>query len=146
MKTIKAKISYLVLLLGVVLILANYKQSEKLLIERSILRIEREADATGARLAGMMQHYLRKGYLRAAELEMSYAAVSSDLQHGLVCDQYDVVQSATRLEWRGLKLSDTPLAHTSEIAATSREFGEGVARWDEPRRELLVVLPFFPSF
>ena len=93
-----------------------------------------------------MQHYLRKGYLRAAELEMSYAAVSSDLQHGLVCDQYDVVQSATRLEWRGLKLSDTPLAHTSEIAATSREFGEGVARWDESRRELLVVFPFFASF
>lgn len=146
MRTIKAKISYLVLLLGLVLIFANHRQNEKLLKERNILRIEREADATGARLAGMMQHYLRKGYLRAAELEMSYAAVSGDLVHGLVCDQHDVVQAATRLEWRGMKLRDTPLTRAYEIAATSRETGEGGARWDDAHRELVVVFPFFASY
>ena len=84
MKTIKGKISFLVLLLGVVLIVANLLQNEKLLKERSIARIESEASRTGARLAGMMQYFLRRGQPRAAELEMSYASVSSELVWGVV--------------------------------------------------------------
>lgn len=146
MKTIKAKISLLVLLLGLLLILANQQQNEKLFRERGMARIEREANMTGARLAGMMQHFLRRGNPRAAELEMSYAAVSNDLTKGLVCDDQDEVQFATRLEWRGMHLADTPLAGAAELVAESRRLGDGLTKWDEAGKSLFVVFPFFASY
>lgn len=144
--SIKAKISLLVLLLGLLLIVINQLRNEKLLVERSIARIEREAGETGTRLAGMMQHLFRKEQQRAAELEMSYASISTDLELGLVCDHDDVVRFATRLQWRGLSLKDTPLVSAAEFVASSRGAMDGVSTWDDAHDRLLAVFPFFTSF
>ena len=144
--SIKAKISLLVLLLGLLLIVINQLRNEKLLAERSIARIEREAGETGTRLAGMMQHLFRKEQQRAAELEMSYASISTDLELGLVCDHDDVVRYATRLQWRGLNLKDTPLVSAARHVESSRGAMDGISIWDADHVRLLAVFPFFTSF
>ena len=146
MKTIKAKISLLVLLLGLFLILANERQTERSLTARNLSRIEREASATGARLAGMMQLFFRKGQSSAAELEMSYTSVSSDLEQGLVCDREEVVRFATRLEWRGMKLNDAALGLVSQMAGKSRQSGAELIQWDTAHDLLTVVFPFSASY
>lgn len=144
--SIKAKISLLVLLLGLLLIVINQLRNEKLLAERSIARIEREAGETGTRLAGMMQHLFRKEQQRAAELEMSYASISTDLELGLVCDHDDVVRYSTRLQWRGLNLKDTPLVSAARHVVSSRGAMDGISIWDAEHVRLLAVFPFFTSF
>ena len=146
MLSIKAKISLLVLLLGLLLIAGNQSRNEKLLVERSMARIEREAGATGTRLAGMMQHLFRKEQQQAAELEMSYASISTDVELGLVCDREDVVRVATRIQWRGVKLGETPLGTTSQMVKTARRSMDGVLKWDDAHERLAAVFPFFASY
>lgn len=144
--SIKATISMSVLLLGLLLIALDQSRNEKLLVERGVARMEREAQVTGMRLSGVMQYLLRNQLRRAAELEMSYASISQDLELGLVCDKQDVVSFATRLQWRGQKLADTPLTAAGSLAAGARADMEGIIHWDDAREHLLAVFPFFTGY
>ncbi len=144
--SIKATISLSVLLLGLLLIALDKSRNEDLLVERGMARMEREAQVTGMRLSGVMQYLFRNDQRRVADLEMSYSAVSQDLSLGLVCDEEDVVQYASRLQWRGQKLADTPLSHAMPVAARSRALMEGITEWNAERRHLLAVFPFFSSY
>ncbi|GEP45388.1 sensor histidine kinase [Brevifollis gellanilyticus] len=144
--SIKATISFSVLLLGLLLIALDKSRNEQLLVERSVARMEREAQVTGMRLSGVMQYLFRNEQRRVAELEMSYASISQDLSLGLVCDEADVVQFASRLQWRGGRLADTPLGAATAPAARSRALMEGITEWDAAREHLLAVFPFFTGY
>lgn len=144
--SIKATISLSVLLLGLLLIALDKSRNEKLLVERGVARMEREAQVTGMRLSGVMQYLSRNQLHRAAELEMSYASISQDLELGLVCDKQDVVSFATRLQWRGQNLADTPLRAAGNLAPGARDGMEGIIHWDGPREHLLAVFPFFTGY
>jgi signal transduction histidine kinase len=144
--SIKATISLSVLLLGLLLIAVDKSRNEKLLVERSVTRLERDAQVTGMRLSGVMQYLFRNQQRRVAELEMSYVSVSQDLSLGLVCDESDMVHYASRLQWRGQRLADTPLSMALPLTARSRVSMEGVTEWDDAREHLLAVFPFFTGY
>ncbi|MES2595502.1 MAG: histidine kinase [Verrucomicrobiota bacterium] len=146
MRSIKGTISFSVLLLGLLLIALDKSRNEQLLVQRGMARMEREAQVTGMRLSGVMQYLFRNDQRRVADLEMSYAAVSQDLSLGLVCDEADVVRFASRLQWRGQKLADTPLTSAVSAAARSRALMEGITEWDGHREHLLAVFPFFTGY
>ena len=52
-RSIKSIISLVVLLLGLILIGLDWSKNERLLMGRTLARMEREAQSTGARMAGL---------------------------------------------------------------------------------------------
>ncbi len=144
--SIKSVISLLVLLLGLILIFLDWSRNERLLEVRSLVRMEREAQATGARIAGLMQHCFRNRQPRVAELEMSYAALLPDLAVGLVIDGNATVRYSTRLQWTGLTLDQTPLGAIVSPGLLERASADGLVQRDEGLGRVLALYPFFASF
>lgn len=145
-RSIKTWIALAVLVVGLALLGEDWMRAWRVKKEQEITSLEREAAATAMRLSGVMQHFFRNQLPRAAELEMSYAAVSPELSLGIVCDGRDQVMHATGLQWRDQPLAATPLASAEPVAAASRSTMEGVSRWDASRRRLQVAYPFFATF
>jgi signal transduction histidine kinase len=145
-RSIKAVISLLVLLLGLVLIMTDWIRTKELFVERALARMEREAQANGTRMAGLMQHCFRNEQPRVAELEMSYAALLPDLSLGVVLDERGVVRYSTRLRWRGTHVSETPLADLAGAEVLAKASGDGLVRRDEVSARVDVIYPFFTSY
>jgi signal transduction histidine kinase len=145
-RSIKAVISLFVLLLGLVLILTDWIRTKELFIERTLARMEREAQANGTRMAGLMQHCFRNEQPRVAELEMSYAALLPDLSLGVVVDERGIVRYSTRLRWRGTHVSETPLAELARPDVLKEASADGLVRRDEVSARVDVIYPFFASY
>ncbi|MBP6784881.1 MAG: hypothetical protein KA152_13890 [Verrucomicrobiales bacterium] len=145
-RSIKSIISLVVFLLGLILIGLDWSKNERLLMDRTLARMEREAQSTGARMAGLMQHCFRNNQPRAAELEMSYAALLPDLALGVVADETGVVRFSTRLLWRNRSLRDTPIASMASSELLSRASSDGVIQRDDTHGRVVALYPFFATY
>lgn len=115
-------------------------------MDRALARMEREAQSTGARMAGLMQHCFRNKQPRAAELEMSYAALMPDLTLGVVTDADGVVQFSSRLQWCHSQFSETPLAPLVSPELLSRASIDGLIISDDSQGRVTALYPFFTSY
>jgi len=142
-RSIKTVISLLVLLLGLALIAMDWMRTKEVFVERTLTRLEREAQANGTRMAGLMQHCFRNRQPRVAELEMSYATLLPDLSLGIVVDEKGMVRFSTRLRWRGFPSGETPLADLASPRLLAEASADGLIRRDEARGRVFAVYPFF---
>ncbi|OYW72413.1 MAG: hypothetical protein B7Z37_24965, partial [Verrucomicrobia bacterium 12-59-8] len=135
-----------VLLFGLTVILFNNWRTQQWLRDRRIERLEQEAIDTGSRLAGVLQHLSRKQQERAAELEMAYVSLSSDVDLGLVANKEGLVSSATRMQWNRMNVLQTPLAEEWRRHAAVLETMEPAFEWDAGKNSLIVMVPFFETY
>ncbi len=146
LKSIQNRITLIVLLFGLLMILFNNWRNQRWLLQRRLDRLEVEAADTGSRLAGLLQHLSRRQQERAADLEMSYVSLSPDVELGLVCDTQRIVNSATQMQWRGMKVLDTPLGAEWKRFAHALETMEPAAGWNAEKTKYAVMSPFFESY
>jgi signal transduction histidine kinase len=142
--SIKTRISLLVLVLGMLLICLDGFRNDRLLRHRTLARLEREAQTSGARLAGLMQHCFRNAQPRVAELELSYAALAHDFELALVLDSGGVVRFASQLQWRGLPFDECPLAPYVQPELLAAAGSDGLAARHGGR--MLALYPFSTSY
>lgn len=144
--SIQSRITLIVLLFGLVVIALNNWQNQKWLVERQLNRLEQEAADTGSRLSGLLQHLSRKQQERAAELEMAYVSLSADVELGVVCDRTGMVSCATQLQWRGMRVMETPLALEWRRVMPALESMDAVISWDDAKVNLIVIAPFYEGY
>lgn len=145
--SLKTRLSAVLLFFGLLLITANHFRNQSWLVERRIQRLEQEGYAKGTRLSAIMQHLFRKqGPRRVADLEMNYASISPELDLGMVCDSKDVVQFATRLQWRMMKIEETAAKDLVPMVREVRESMAGMVRHDRVRGLVTVIFPFFEGY
>jgi signal transduction histidine kinase len=140
--TLHFRIPALVLLVGLVLIALGYGRNVRWRVERRLEFLRDGAHAEGTRLSGMAQHLFRKKLLHTADLEMSYASAAPELELGVICGSDDVVRHATRLQWKGVRLDDTPLRVVRPWIDEVKKSMGGRIQEDETGQELLAVFPF----
>lgn len=107
--SIKGRVTLMVLTFGVLMMVINHLFHQGRVTESRLARLRLEAVQTASPLSGILQHLLRRKQDRAAELEMSYAALSPRLELGMVVDRNGMVKFSTQLQWRGLSIEQTPL-------------------------------------
>ena len=73
---------------------------------------------------------------------MSYAAATSELVRGAVCDENDVVRHSSRRQWNGLPLGDTPLRIAIPLLKQARESMQGQIREVEKGKRYVSVFPY----
>ncbi|MFO1438985.1 MAG: histidine kinase [Verrucomicrobiaceae bacterium] len=144
--TIQWKIPGAVLLFGCVIILVNHWRNERSLVERHLQRVEQEAADTGSRLSGVLQHLSRRQQQRAAELEMSYVSLSPDVDLGVVCDRDGTILYATQLQWRGVRVSESPLADEWSRVHSAMEKMAAAQMWDASGTRLVTISPFYEGY
>lgn len=140
--TLHFRIPALVFLVGLVLIGLGYVRNVRWRVERRLDFVRDDAHAEGTRLSGMAQHLFRKKLLRTADLELSYASAAPELDLGLICDGKDIVRHATRLQWKGLPLDQTPLRVVLPWLPEVRKSMSGRVQEDEAGKRFLAVFPF----
>lgn len=145
-QSLKRRITLMMLLFGVLLILVNHWWTRSQVSERHLARLQVEATEAASPLSGIMQHLLRRKQLRAAELEMSYAALSPRLELGLVCDRNGRVIFSTQLQWRGLKMEETPLASDWPRIEQTLAANEAVNIWSTDEHGLVVAARFYEGY
>ena len=133
----------LIFLAGLALIanhtLRNHRQS----VERQRSNIEAHAAQVGAQISGMAQHLMRKNLPRSVDLLMSYASVSPDLELGVVLDTDDVIRHASRQQWEGVSLSDSPLKGIGHLLTNVRLRMEGQVTLDSEKQSMTALFPFW---
>lgn len=145
-RTLKGRITLMVLLFGVVMIIVNHWWNHTQMEERRLTRLQAEATEAASPLSGILQHLLRRKQERAAELEMSYAALSPRLELGLVCDRNGVVRLSTQLQWQGLNIKDTPLAADWPRIQETLASNEAVSAWTTDKNGLVVASRFYEGY
>lgn len=140
--TLHFRIPALVFLVGAALIGFGYVRNVRWRVERRLEFLRADAHAEGTRLSGMAQHLFRKKLLRTADLEMSYASAAAELDLGVICDGDDIVRHATRLQWRGVHLDETPLSSARQWLSEVRESMSGRVTEDSTGSRLLAIFPF----
>jgi signal transduction histidine kinase len=144
--SIQGRITLIVLLFGLAMIVLNNWRNQKWLVERRLNRLEQEAADTGSHLSGLLQHLSRKQQERAAELEMAYVSLSADVELGVVCDWAGVVSCATQLQWRGMRVLETPLASEWQHVMPTLERMDTFISWDDEKAHLIVIAPFYEGY
>lgn len=144
--SIRSRITLIVLLFGLVMITLNNWRNQHWLAQRRLARLEQEAADTGSRLSGLLQHLSRKQQERAAELEMAYVSLSADVELGVVCDWTGAIRCSTQLQWRGMKVTETPLASEWERVMPALERMDTVISWDNAKGALIVIAPFYEGY
>lgn len=142
MRTLRFKLSAVLLLIGATLISYGFVRHQRQFIEAQRQRLLAKALAEATRLAGVGQHLFRLGLVRTMDLEVSYLAADERLRLGLICDGDGIVKSATEQRWRGLEMSKTPLAHLLDIFAKTQATKQGTVIADE--HAIIAVFPFLP--
>lgn len=145
-RSIKSRITLLVLLFGVLMIAINHLVNQTWVVGRRLSRLEEEAVATAKPLSGILQHLLRRKQERAAELEMSYAALSTKLELGLVCGSDGIVRFSTQLRWRGMKIEETPVSGQWPEIVKALEARDSVNIWSADKTNLTVGSRFYEGF
>ena len=145
-RSIQLKLSGIVLMFGCLVIVLNNWRNQKWLVERRLERLEQEAADTGSRLSGVLQHLSRRQQEKAAELEMAYVSLSPDVEMGLVCGKDGLIRCATQLQWRGVRVGETPLSGEWSRALAVMERMSASLVWDDSRRKLVIMAPFYESY
>lgn len=144
--SIQSRITLSVWLFGLLMILFNNWRNKDWLTNRQLDRMTQEAADTGSRLAGLLQHLSRKQQERAAELEMSYVSLSTDVDLGLVCNKEGLVTCATHMQWYHMNVMQTPLAEEWQQHADVLSTMEPAVEWDAAKKNLFVMVPFFETY
>lgn len=144
-RSIQFQIPAAILLVGAALIAFAVSRQFARDVNVRMESLRLDAFEEGTRLSGLAQHLFRKNLLRTADLVMSYASVSPELELGLICDGEDVVRHATQMQWRGKGLSATPLAGAKTLATAVRETMEGRVDTSADGALLLGAFPFWDS-
>lgn len=144
--SIQSRITLTVLSFGLLMNLLNNWRNQQWLTDRRLARLEQEATETGSRLAGLLQHLSRKQQERAAELEMAYVSLSSDVDLGLVCNKEGVVSCSTHMQWKQMDVLKTPLANEWRRHASVLETMAPAFQWNAEKTSLVVMVPFFETY
>ncbi|MCB1210652.1 MAG: PAS domain-containing protein [Verrucomicrobiales bacterium] len=142
MRTLRFKLSAVLLLFGTTLISYGFVRHQQQFIESQRQRLLARALAEATRLAGVAQHVFRRGLVQTMDLEVSYLATDERLRLGLICDGDSAVISATEQRWRGLKLVETPLKHILELVEETQAAKQGKVVADD--HTITAVFPFLP--
>lgn len=145
-KKLNARLSLLLLVFGLVLIGANMWRNLSWIRDRRIARFEEEMTEMGVRLSGMMQHFVRRGMSSPAELEMSYAATTPQLELGLVCDSGGRVIFSTHLQWVGVNMSTTSLGDASSLGSRVRSSMTPRVVFDHAQSTITGAFPFYEHY
>lgn len=142
------RIILIVLLFGGAMILLNHWRTQVWLRERRLERLEQEGADTASRLSGLLQHLTRRQQELAAELEMSYVALSPHVDLGVVCDARGRITYSSKSSWRGLSMEQTGIAGAKPLMDQALESMNSLKEWDrvEGGTILTVVAPFYESF
>lgn len=141
-QTLHFRIPALVFLVGLVLIWLGYSRNVRWRVDRRMEGLRVDAHADGTRLSGMAQHLFRKKLLGTADLEMSYASATPELDLGFICDGKGIVRHSTRLQWRGVPLDQTPLRTVGPWLKDVRESMSGRVIDDIEVGTLTAIYPF----
>ena len=144
--SIQSRITLSVLSFGLLMILLNNWRNQQWLTDRRLVRLEHEAIETGSRLAGLLQHLSRKQQERAAELEMAYVSLSSDVDLGLVCNKEGIVTCSTHMQWKQMNVLKTPLAEEWQRHASVLKTMAPAFEWNAEKTRLVVMVPFFETY
>lgn len=136
----------LLMVFGLILVGANWWRNQSWTRERVLRRFDTEMMDTGMRLSGMMQHFVRRGLVSAAELEMSYVAASPSFELGVICDSKNAVRFATELQWIGMTMSETPLADAVGLAEQACDGMIPRTVFDEERECITGAFPFYEEY
>lgn len=145
-RSLKGRITLMVLLFGVLMIIINHWWKHSIVTERRLSRLQAEATEAASPLSGILQHLLRRKQERAAELEMSYAALSPRLELGLVCDRNGLVRLSTQLQWQGMNIQDTPLGADWPRIQETLDSTEAVNVWSRDKNGLVVASRFYEGY
>lgn len=145
-KTIKGRVTLLVLLFGALLLVINHWCHQSWVTERRLARLRMEALSDASPLAGIFQHLLRRNQGRAAELELSYAALSPKLDLGVVCDREGKVRFSTQLQWRGTSITETPLATDWPRIRQSLNSLHAQEAWFSGENTVVVASEFYEGY
>lgn len=145
-KTIKGRVTLTVLLFGVLLLMVNHWCHQSWVTERRLARLQMEALNDASPLAGIFQHLLRRNQGRAAELELSYAALSPKLDLGIVCDRTGRVRFSTQLQWRDTNIIETPLATDWPRIRQSLNSIHAQEAWFSNENTVIVASEFYESY
>lgn len=141
----KSRLPLLVFLAGLILIVNHTLRSHRQNMETQRAAIRQEAAETGAQISGMTQHLFRKNLPRSVDLLVSYASVSPDLEIGLVLDSDDVIRHATRQQWEGVPLSESPFAELAGELIPVRQGMQGQTVIDEKGQTVTAYFPFWKN-
>lgn len=136
----------LLMVFGLILVGLNWWRNQSWIRERVLRRFDAEMMDTGMRLSGMMQHFVRRGLVSAAELEMSYVAASPSLELGVICDSKNVVRFATELQWIGMAMSATPLADAARLAEEACDGMVPRTVFDKEQESITGAFPFYEEY
>lgn len=145
-KSLKGRITLMVLLFGVLMIIVNHWWNHSLMSERRLSRLQNEATEAASPLSGIVQHLLHRGQIRAAELEMAYAALSPRLDLGIVCDRNGIVRISTQLQWQGMSIQQTPLGAEWPRIQEMLNSNESVNVWSRDDTGLVVATRFYEGY
>jgi|GEM_PF-951089 signal transduction histidine kinase len=140
MRTLRFKLSALLLLFGTTLIGYGFMRHQQQFIEAQRQRLLARALAEATRMAGVAQHLSRRGLFQTMDLEVSYLATDERLQLGLICDDHNRITSATEQRWRGLNLTETPLQYTLALVEETQSTKQGKVIANE--HTITAVFPF----
>lgn len=144
-RSIRFRVPAAILLVGTVLIALAVSRQYTRDVATRVDGLRLDAFEEGTRLSGLAQHLFRKKLLRTADLVMSYASVSPELDLGMICDSDDVVRHATQMQWRGLALSETPLAGLESLTTLVKGTMEGRISTSADGLLLVGAFPFWDS-
>lgn len=145
-RSMTGRITLMMLMFGVVMIVVNHWWTRTWMTERHLERLRAEAAEAASPLSGIMQHLLRRKQERAAELEMSYAALSPRVDLGLVCDRNGKVRFSTQLQWRGLNILQTPLAKDWPQIRKVLDAERSIDVWGADQQSLVVASRFYEGY
>lgn len=145
-KSLKSRITLMVLVFGAVMIGVNNWWNHSQMSGRRLARLQSEATETASPLSGILQHLLRRKQERAAELEMSYAALSPRLELGLVCDRNGRVRLSTQLQWQGTNITETPLGDEWPRIQKALDSNDSLTVWSHDKNGLVVASRFHEGY
>ena len=141
-RTLQFRLSVILLLFGAALLVSNHVMQLRRELDVRRKSLELQAYSDGTRLSGVAQHLLGRKLYHAVDLEMSYASATPELVQGVICDQNDIVRHATRRQWNGLGLKDTPLRIVMPMLAQARSSMQGQMREVDRGRRFVAVFPY----
>ncbi|OYW31525.1 MAG: hypothetical protein B7Z47_00820, partial [Chthoniobacter sp. 12-60-6] len=140
--TLQFRVSALVLVFGLLMIVLNISRQYKSDVNDRLQEIRLQAYEEGTRLSSFAQHFLRRRLAQSADLAISYASVNPDLKLGVISDGNGIIRNATRKQWRGVSIWDSPLPITPYLVQQAKDMSEGMLVEDLKRGHLIAIFPF----
>lgn len=140
--TLQFRVSALVLVFGLLMIVLNISRQYKRDVSDRLQEMRIQAYEEGTRLSSFAQHFLRRRLAQSADLAISYASVNPDLKLGVIADGDDIIRNATRKQWRGVPIWESPLPINPHLVQQAKDTSEGMLVEDLERGHLTAIFPF----